>query len=205
MPLDLQVNDGAFTPYIKYNAKAGRFYVKLDGVDGDIEIQNPTLAFDFANIKTGWIAFYEGSAPQKVFDLPNSRAEKPEGDRFKRGFEVMVYGSDEVGAGHTRVGLRELSSTAGAAIGPILIMYATYEGRTADQKDDVPVYKCVSVKAIPAAKGQNYEPVFELTKWIHRSEVPGFDKAQQDAGPPPVQDGEPLPPEPPVVGDEAPF
>ena len=28
MPLNLSVSDGDFTPYLKYNAKAGRFYAK---------------------------------------------------------------------------------------------------------------------------------------------------------------------------------
>src|SRR5262245_65033316 len=31
MPLNLSVGDGDFTPYLKYNAKAGRFYVKPEG------------------------------------------------------------------------------------------------------------------------------------------------------------------------------
>jgi hypothetical protein len=55
MPLNLTTSEGEFTPYIKYNAKAGRFYVRPDGGTEDVEISNPVLAFDMANIKTGWI------------------------------------------------------------------------------------------------------------------------------------------------------
>ena len=46
MPLNLSVGDGDFTPYIKYNAKAGRWYVKPEGATEEVEIVNPALAFD---------------------------------------------------------------------------------------------------------------------------------------------------------------
>ena len=67
MPLNIG-NDGDFTPYLKYNAKAGRFYIRPPGATEDVELMNPRLAIDMANIRTGWVCFQEGLAPEKVWD-----------------------------------------------------------------------------------------------------------------------------------------
>ena len=50
MPLNLTVNEGDFTPFIKYNAKAGRWYAKFEGQASEVEIINPRLLFDMLNI-----------------------------------------------------------------------------------------------------------------------------------------------------------
>ena len=70
MPLNLSVGDGDFTPFMKYNAKAGRFYVRPDGATEETEIINPILAFDMANIKTGWLYYFGGLEVQKNFGTP---------------------------------------------------------------------------------------------------------------------------------------
>lgn len=176
MPLNLSVSDGDFTPYIKYNAKAGRWYVKPEGATEEIEIINPALAFDMANIKTGWLFYAEGSGPEKIWDpSPSQMAAKPPGPRkFKRGFEVMVYGNAMVEG--KKLGLREFSSTAANVIGAILRMYNEYEAGMAANPGKVPVYTCKGVKAINGAYGVNYEPQFVLQAWVERSRVPDFEK-----------------------------
>jgi hypothetical protein len=176
MPLNLTVADGDFVPYIKYNAKAGRWYVKQEGSSEDIEIVNPALAFDLANIRTGWLFYSEGSGPEKVWDpSPAQMAPRPPGPRkFKRGFEVMVYGNAAVGK--VKLGLREFSSTAANVIGAMLRMYNEYEEHAEENKGKVPVFACKGVKPITGAYGVNYEPQFELQTWVDRSRVPEFDK-----------------------------
>ena len=47
--------DGSFKPYVKYNAKADKWFVPSEG--DDLEIDRPTFAADFANIRTGWLCF----------------------------------------------------------------------------------------------------------------------------------------------------
>ena len=202
MPLNLTVNDGEeFTPFIKYNAKSGRFSRRVENEHGDQvdrEVVNPRLAFDFAGIKTGWITFIEGSAPQKQWDPPGGTAEKPNWDRVKRGFEVMVYGSDKVPGGE--VGMREFSSTANAVINQIKIMYGRYEDEIAANPGGVMVWKCTGVNELKTKHGPNYEPVFEFEKWIGRADVPGLGELQ-DAPPP-----EPVPnPAPEYSNDDIPF
>lgn len=181
MPLNLSVGDGDFTPYIKYNAKAGRWYVKPEGATEDVEVANPALAFDMAHIKTGWIFYNEGSGPEKIWDpSPTQMAPKPRDARkFKRGFEVMVYGNVVVAG--KKLGIREFSSTAGNVIGAILRMYGEYEAGAAANPGKVPVYVCTGVKPITGAYGVNYEPQFALQSWIERSRVPDFDKHAETA------------------------
>lgn len=177
MPLNLSVGDGDFTHYIKYNAKAGRFYAKPEGSD-EVEIMNPSLAFDMANIKTGWLFYPEGSAPQKVWDATSSQAApRPTGpQKWKRGFEVMVFGNALIPGSQQKLGLREFSSTAGNVISAILRMHAEYEAGLAQNPNKVPVYGCDSVKPITGAYGVNYEPLFVLKSWVDRAKVPDFDK-----------------------------
>jgi len=179
MPLNLSAGgDGDFIPYIKYNAKAGRFYVRSQDGKTDIEVEKPRLAFDMANIKTGWIYYPEGGGapPEKVWDPTLSQqAAKPGGPKkFKRGFEVMVVGGDEV-HGVGKLGLREFGSTAGVVIGSILRMYDLYEIGASQNPEKVPFFRCVKVNSIDSKYGTNFEPVFDLLGWVERKKVPEFD------------------------------
>lgn len=176
MPLNLSINDGDFTPFLKYNAKAGRWYVKPEGGGDEVEIDKPRLAIDMANIKTGWIFYQEGGGPEKVWDPSNTQeAPRPPGPRkFKRGFEVMVFGADNV-PGVGQIGLREFTSTAANCITAILGMYADYEAGMAANPGAVPYYVCLGVKPIQGAYGTNYEPQFVLKGWVPRGKIAAFD------------------------------
>lgn len=187
MPLNLSANDGEFTPYLKYNAKAGRFYIRPQGATEDVEIERPRLAFDMANIRTGWLYYAEGSGPEKLWDpSPTQMAPRPPGPKkFKRGFEVMVYGNDQI-RGIGVLGLREFSSTANNVIVSIVSMYSEYEAGVADNPGCVPFYACTGVKAIPGSYGTNYEPQFELKAWVPRSKIPAFDEVADRSLPPPA-------------------
>ena len=81
---------GGFKTFIKYNAKAGRWFLRDS--DGDKEIPMP-LGFvaDVDNIATGWMKYQEGQAPQRRFD-PDLQTPAPSpGEGFKRGFVMMVF------------------------------------------------------------------------------------------------------------------
>ena len=65
MPLQIGTS-GSFKPYVKYNAKADKWFIP--GENGDHEIGRPTFAADFANICVGWFRFREGQAPDRVID-----------------------------------------------------------------------------------------------------------------------------------------
>ena len=204
MPLNLSVGDADFTPYIKYNAKAGRFYAKPEGGTEEVEIVNPVLAFDMANIKTGWLFYAEGTGPEKVWDPSSSQtAPRPPGpQKWKRGFEVAVIGNANVPGTSKKIGLREFSSTAGNVITAILRMHAEYEAGMAANKGKVPVYTCKGVKPINGMYGTNFEPLFTLSGWVERERVAAFD---EHAPAPPATNGHDELNPPPPADDDIPF
>lgn len=183
MPINLSVSDGEFTPYLKYNAKAGRFYVRPQGATVDEEVDRPRLLFDMAHVKTGWLYYAEGAGPEKVWDpTPQQMAPRPAGPRkFKRGFEVMVFGADDLPQ-IGKLGLREFSSTAGNVIGSFLRMYGEYERGMAANPNKIPFYKCTRVIPVQGAYGTNYEPEFQLIGWVERAKCPAFDEAVKSDG-----------------------
>lgn len=210
MPLNLSVGGEDFTPYLKYNAKAGRFYVRPKDAQQDVEIEKPRLLFDMANIKTGWLFYQEGVGPEKVWDSSSQQAApRPAGPKkFKRGFEVMVVGGDNlpiVG----KLGLREFSSTASNVIGSILKMHAAYEAGAAANPGAVPFYACRGVTPITGAYGINYEPVFELTGWVDRKKSPEFDahlaSPDNEDARRPADERNPPPPVAPELDSSIPF
>ena len=56
---------GVIRPYVKYNAKSDKWFVRGEG-GGDLEIARPTFLLDLANIRTGWLHFADGQAPQRL-------------------------------------------------------------------------------------------------------------------------------------------
>lgn len=192
MPLNLTPNEGGeFVPYIKYNSKAGRWYAKpKDGPE--CEAMNPRLAIDFAHIKTGWILFSDGVAPISVWDVGTQTAVKPEG-RYKRGFHVMVFGTDSL-PGIGPLGLREFSSTANVVITAILAMHTQYENQMGAHPGQIPVFQCTGVTPITGVHGTNYEPMFQLTSWVDRNRVLAFDEELAKAAAVPGNGSDPFPP-----------
>ena len=177
MPLNLSVqDDGEFLNYVKFNAKAGRFYVKGDG--SEVEVMNPRFVVDMEHIKTGWIFYQEGMGPERIWDpSPTQMAPRPAGPKkWKRGFELLVFGPDTV-PGVGKIGLREFSSTANSAISAIIKMYSAYEAGVAQNPGKLPFFQCVRVIPIQGSFGTNYEPAFEMTSWVDRKKVPAFEEA----------------------------
>jgi len=155
--------DGNFTPYLKYNAKAGRWYTKEDKQDGqEFEVTNMTAMFDLENIKTGWFLFAAGVAPAKTYDPSLAQAAAKPGDGFKRGFEVLAFSEKNL------QGLREFSSTAGAVIEAMNSLYDAWESGKGANPGKVPVVKCASVSPITNKHGTNYAPKLEIVSWADR-------------------------------------
>lgn len=155
--------DGDFTVYCKYNAKAGRWYTKEDKPEAEeYEVQNLTAVFDFATVKTGWFLFAAGVAPAKTFDPSLTEVAPKPGDGFKRGFEVRLFSDKNLG------GVREFSSTANAVIEAINPMFDAYLAAPESKEGKLPVIKCVKVLPVIGKHGTNYQPVFEIVKWVDR-------------------------------------
>ena len=180
MPLNLRSNSGAFVPFMKYNAKAGRFYARFKDIQGDVELPIPLrLAFDFPHIQTGWIRFNpQGGLPEVTWDLTVEQEADAPSEKHKRGFRVLVYGTQQVpGARNERIGVREIMANSAVFIETINAMYGEYEALASTRPDEVPVFQCGRTDSIKGVHGINYRPVFTLERWVSRDLLPGLDDA----------------------------
>lgn len=196
MGLNIVTDSGDFVPYVKYNAKAGRWYVKGDS--GDVEVMSPVFVADFANIRTGWLYFSAGSAPERVMDETLTHpAPKPDRtytddkgkvrDCFSRGFMLDLFSDACFG------GVAELSSTSAVMNKAINGLYEQYEVSPEAQAGKLPVVKFVQAAPITGKHGTNYEPVFQIEKWVDRP-------AAFDVDTPVVAQVAPVQPAPVAVG-----
>lgn len=180
---------GEFTPYVSYNAKAGRWYSKPDGGGDQYEVQNMTAVFDMPNIKTGWFLFAAGAAPIKQIDPSLSHQSASPGDGFKRGFEINVWSDKNLG------GVREFSSTAGVVIDSMNALYDSWLAAPEGKAGKLPVVKCVGVLPVTGKHGTNYSPQLEIVSWVDRPEALSGESAQAaTAAPPPAASGHTPPP-----------
>ena len=161
---------GDFFPFIKYNAKAGRWFVRGDN-STDIEIVNPRFAIDLENIRVGWILFPQASPPSFVWDVQGVRAPKPEG-AYKDGFKVFIMGTEPQPAlANQGLGVREWASNAYAVKAGMMNLYRQYEANEKQNPGKVPVVRCIQVKIIKGEYGDSFEPVFAIEAWVDRTRV----------------------------------
>lgn len=160
MPLNLEPRSSEdFIPYIKYNGKAGRWYIRNDAGMED-EVRDMTAIFDLANIKTGWIMFSENGPPVSQWD--NGAMAAQPGPNYKRGFSVKVFSPQKLG------GMREYQSNANVSIIAIRNLYEAYEAAPEAKQGLVPVVQCTDVAPIKGFKGVNYQPTLKIVKWVPR-------------------------------------
>jgi hypothetical protein len=165
MPLNLEPRSADFIPYVKFNAKAGRWYSK-DDTGLEFEVANMTAIFDFESIRVGWVHFTEGQAPDATWDTGPVAAAPPT-PLHKRGFSLNVYSKKELG------GIREFSSTSNVTIVAIKDLYDKFENAPERKKGMVPVVRCENVLPIKSKFGTNYQPVLSLLRWVARpAELP---------------------------------
>jgi hypothetical protein len=162
MPLNLEPRSVEFTPYLKFNGKAGRWYTRTD-VGEEIEITDLLAIFDLATIKTGWIHFVEGEPPQTAWDSNGAVASKPAAmPKAKRGFAVNVF-APKLG------GLREFSSTSNGAITAVRDLFDSQFENAPERRDGkVPVVRCEKIMPVKSKFGTNFEPVLKIVKWVDR-------------------------------------
>jgi hypothetical protein len=191
---------GSFKVYVKYNAKAGRFYTKEDKPEADeFEVTNFTAIFDMDALKTGWFLFAPGVAPVKNFDPSLTEASPKPGEGFKRGFELDVFSEKNFG------GLREFSSTAGAVIESMNDLYDDWVANKDANAGKLPVVKCVGVTPVTNKHGTNYRPQFEIVSWADRPAELGADTPEAAAAaPPPKAAPKPAPAPAAAGGDDEP-
>lgn len=160
MGLNIVTQGGDFDPYVKYNAKSGRWYFK-DG-DEEVEVADPSFVADFDNIKTGWMLFLEGQAPDKVFDADLATPAAKPSDAHKRGFVLRLFSKASF------KGVVELSATSMHVCNAINALYDQYEAGKAENAGKLPVIKANGTTPSKDKFGTNYKPNLSIEKWIDR-------------------------------------
>lgn len=168
-------SSGAIRPYAKYNAKSDKWFVRGEG-GGDLEIARPSFLLDLANIRTGWLRFQEGQAPERLIDPALDRPAPSPGDGFKRGFVVMAFSPKFFG------GAAEMASASSHVSNAIRDVYAVFEEQAgrAEHRGKVPLIACTGAEAMKDKYGTNYRPKLELTKWVDRpAELPDISPVEE--------------------------
>lgn len=152
-------NTGSYDPYVKFNGKAGRWYIKNEAGE-EIEVTPTSFVADLENIKTGWMMFAAGLAPDKVYDTNLSTpAERPT-PNHKRGFSLRLFSKS------TFNGVVELSGSSMHICNSINDLYEAFE--KSKEPGKVPVVKFTGTSAMKDKQGTNYKPNFSIEKWIDR-------------------------------------
>ena len=181
MPL-IQVSngDGNFDTYVKFNAKAGRWYTKPSdgGEEFEIEKEEMTAVWDFANAKTGYFLFAEGMAPEKIYDPSLSQAApKPDNPKAKRGVEIRLFFKE--------LGVREFSTTSTFVLGQINDIYDQYEAQAGANEGKLPVVQYTGNKKETNKHGTNYAPLLEIVRWVPRPAALSEEKEEAKPEPKP--------------------
>lgn len=160
MALNIVSSAQDFIPFVKYNAKADKWFKREDGED--IEIARPTFVADLKNIQTGWYLYAEGQAPSIVLD-PDlvTKAAKPS-DKHKRGFEMTVFSQNSFG------GVVKFGSASMHVCNAIAEVYNEYEASAEAKAGKLPVIECSGSVAQKDKFGTNYKPTFKILKYIDR-------------------------------------
>ena len=167
---------GIIKPYVKYNAKADKWFVRSPEGE-DQEIARPTFLLDLKNIRTGWLRFREGQAPERVIDPSLDRAATSPGEDFKRGFVVTAFSPKFFG------GAVEFSSASIHLSNSVRELYAAFEeqGAKPENRGKVPVVACKGSEAMKDKYGTNYRPRLEIVKWVDRPAEMADESPVEDA------------------------
>jgi hypothetical protein len=152
---------GNFDNWVKFNGKSGRWYIK--GATGDeVEINPAQFVADFANIKTGWLLFVAGMAPDRQWDANLSTPLAKPSDNHKRGFSLRLFSNQFFG------GVVELSSSSMHLCAAINDLYEAYEAGVKANPGMLPVVNFSGTTPMKDKHGTNYKPNFSIDKWVQR-------------------------------------
>lgn len=156
--LNIVSQPGSYEKYFKFNSKSGRFYMKGD--DGEVEVTPASFVADLENIKTGWLMFAAGMAPDRVWDASLTQPAPKPSEHHKRGFSVRLFSNASFG------GVVELSSSSMHLCNSINDLYESFEKQKGATAGLMPVVKFTGITSMKDAKGTNYKPTFVIEKWI---------------------------------------
>jgi hypothetical protein len=170
MSLGLSSGTGAFSSYIKMDARSGRILRRKNaekGEQADVDITDGFQAvFDLSNIKVGWAMFVAGAAPSYIMSKIGEPRQPRPGDSYKEGFLMNVALPAQLGGG-----VHEFSSTAKAVIQAIDKLHTEYQAAPEAASGKVPVVKMTGTTMVESKmpNGQttrNFQPVLAVVGWV---------------------------------------
>jgi hypothetical protein len=180
MGLGLNYNSGSgggdIVPFVKYDARAGRFFRNDRAQDTSGNYTNTPVditstfkaVLDLENIEVGYLKFAAGSAPEyQLVRLGEPMPAKPADAKWKQGARVMMKLHASCGGD-----IRETSSNAAAFLKGIDELHTAYEAQKASQPGKLPIVMLKTTIPVTSGSGDkkstNYQPVFEIVGWASR-------------------------------------
>ena len=193
--INFEAGGGDFTPFLKYDARAGRWFRKGDRDKGEtspVDVTNGFSAvFDMATIEVGWIDFPSGAAPIFITQpISVGIPQRPDGGNFKQGFRMRAALPAALGGG-----VYEVASSAKAFIGSIDALHTSYTAAPEAAQGKLPVVSMTGTTMIetsgPKGVTRNYQPVLAITAWVARPATMQAEGFVSKKAPTPVATGAP--------------
>ena len=175
MPFGLNLNSGGdYLEIVKYDARSGRV-TRIDRAadSGERAPVDITDGFEFLpdleHAEKGWAWFQSGQAPDFVMVPVDTKDLPPQpSQNHRQAVRLRLMLSPKAAGGTER--LRELAVTASAAFNGLWALYTQWLAQREHHPGKTPVAKLTGVKPVTsgsgARKSTNYEPQFEIVKWV---------------------------------------
>jgi hypothetical protein len=180
MALGLNYNTGSgeggdIVPFVKYDARAGRFFrndrTETNGAysNNPVDITSTFKAvMDLEHIEVGYLKFAAGSAPEYLLvKLGDPMPQKPGDAKWKQGARVMMKLHQSCGGD-----IRETTSNAAAFLKGIDELHTAYEAGKAANPGKLPIVVLKTTIPVTSGSGDkkstNYQPVFDIAGWAPR-------------------------------------
>lgn len=167
--------NGDIVPYVKYDARAGRFFrndrTEQNGAYSNNAVDitgNFKAVMDLENLEVGYILFAAGQAPQYLLaKLGTELPAKPADAKWKQGMRVMMKLHASCGGD-----IRETTSNASAFLKGFDDLHTQYEAEKDKNPGKLPIVVLKTTQPITSGTGDkkstNYQPVFEIAGWSAR-------------------------------------
>lgn len=168
-------DNGDIVPFVKYDARAGRFFrndrSEQNGAysNNAVDITSSFKAvMDLENLEVGYLLFAAGAAPAfNLVKLGEPMPNKPADGKWKQGVRVMMKLHKDCGGD-----VREISSNAAAFLKGFDELHSLYESGKGANPGKLPIVVLKTTVPITSGSGEkkstNYQPVFEIAGWAPR-------------------------------------
>jgi len=184
-PVTSSGEGGEFTPVLKYDARAGRFF-RVERVNtgngfenDDVDItQGVKFLADFENVEVGYARFVAGQAPDfHLVPMGHQLPVKPS-EQHSSVVRFMLKLAKECGGERP---VREISGASKAFRGAIEAVYTQYLKERDKYPGKLPVLTVDKITPVKTGSGvqssTNYHPQFKISGWSERKDLVFVPKA----------------------------